>query len=71
MSALGQLDSVRMRPVAANLALASPYADDSWHQLRLLFLNRLQEEPLEVGRGVAFVLRLFWPFGYEAVAALP
>jgi hypothetical protein len=53
------------------LALASPYADDSWHQLRLWFLNRLQEEPLEVGRGAAFLLRLFWPLGYEVVAALP
>jgi hypothetical protein len=53
------------------LTLASPYADDSWHQLRLWFLNRLQEEPLEVGRGVAFLLRLLWPFGYEAVAASP
>jgi hypothetical protein len=53
------------------LALASPYADDSWHQLRLWFLNRLQEEPREAGRGAAFLLRLFWPLGYEVVAALP
>ena len=55
----------------SKLALASPHADDNWHQLRLWFLNRLQEEPLEVGRGAAFLLRLFWPLGYEVVAALP
>ena len=68
MIAASIVPSFKGRP---KLALASPYADDSWHQLRLWFLNRLQEEPLEVGRGVAFLLRLFWPFGYEAVAASP
>jgi hypothetical protein len=39
----------------SKLALASPYADDSWRRLRLWFLNRLQEEPLEVGRGAPFL----------------
>ena len=39
----------------SKLALASPYADDGWRRLRLWFLNRLQEEPLEVGRGAPFL----------------
>jgi hypothetical protein len=39
----------------SKLALASPYADDSWRRLRLCFPNRLQEEPLEVGRGAPFL----------------
>jgi hypothetical protein len=30
--------------------LARLYADDCWHQLLWGILNRLQEEPLEVGR---------------------
>jgi hypothetical protein len=43
------------------------YAD----QLRLLALNRLQEQPLEVGRGASFLLYKFRPLGHRGVAALP
>jgi hypothetical protein len=32
-------------------------------------LNRLQEEPLNVGRGAPFLSRHFRPLGHEGVAA--
>ncbi len=38
------------------LPLARLYADDRWHQLLWGILNRLQEEPLEVGRSALLLV---------------
>ena len=38
------------------LPLARLYADDRWHQLLWGVLNRLQEEPLEVGRSALLLV---------------
>ena len=53
------------------LALAESLSGRQLASASAEVFNRLQEEPLEVGRGAAFLLRLFWPLGYEVVAPLP
>jgi hypothetical protein len=42
-----------------------------WHQLLPWLLNRLQEKPLEVGRGAQLLSRLFRQISREGIAAIP
>jgi hypothetical protein len=49
--------------------LTSP--DTNGHQQRPGIFNRLQKEPLEIGRGVPFWLRPFRLPDHKGVAALP
>jgi hypothetical protein len=59
----------KVRTIDAESLWASPYTDGSGHQLRLRDFNRLQEEPLNVGRGAPFLSRHFRPLRREGVAA--
>jgi hypothetical protein len=51
--------------------LARLYADDRWHQLLRGILNRLQEQPLEVGRSTLLLAWPFWQISHEGIAAIP
>jgi hypothetical protein len=53
------------------LPLARLYADDRWHQLLWGILNRLQEEPLEVGRSALLLVWPFWQISHDGIAAIP
>jgi hypothetical protein len=50
---------------------SKPPSASSKHCVQTLavVLNRLQEEPLNVGRGAPFLSRHFRPLGHEGVAA--
>jgi hypothetical protein len=55
--------------VSSNFALASP--DTSGQQRRPWIFDRLQKEPLEIGRIVPLLLLPLGPHGHNGVAALP
>jgi hypothetical protein len=51
-----RIDTVGRTAVISLLPLARLYADDRWYQLLWGILNRLQEEPLEVGRSALLLV---------------
>jgi|SRR6266851_247299 len=54
------------------LPLSAPRTPNMfWHQLLPWLLNRLQEKPLEVGRGAQLLSRLFRQISWEGIAAIP
>src|SRR6266851_9959936 len=64
-------DDARRDGLVLAAALARPYPNMCWHRLLPWLLNRLQEKPLEVGRGAQLLSRLFRQISCEGIAAIP
>jgi hypothetical protein len=64
-------DDARRDVLVLAAALARPYPNMCWHRLLPWLLNRLQEKPLEVGRGAQLLSRLFRQISWEGIAAIP
>jgi hypothetical protein len=63
-------DDARRDVLVLAAALARPYPNMFWHQLLLWLLSRLQEKPLEVGRGAQFLSGLFRQISRKGIAAI-